>query len=287
MDARSLISLGAARLMAAGIGEASREAELLFLHATQIQRVALYRDNPDVPSANAEAYVALIKRRASREPMYYILGEVGFMGLRLRVGPGVLVPRPETELLVEEALRLIAPMRHPHVLDLCTGSGAIALAIAHALPAAELTATELSADALAYAKASARINKIDNVRFLEGHLFVPVAGMKFELIVSNPPYIPAAEIASLEPEVSVWEPREALDGGPDGLDFYREILTGALCYLDPPGIVMLELGAGQSGAVASIAASAGQYGKPEFVRDLAGHERIAILRLGRDPLKCN
>lgn len=279
MDAQSLIRQASGRLEAAEIPEAPREAEQLLLHVTGADRVALYRDNPDISSDAQARFEALVTRRTLREPMHYILGELEFMGVRLKIGPGLLVPRPETELLVTEAIRILDPTRRTHVLDLCTGSGAIALALARALPRSEVTATDISPDAIHYAMLSARMNQLSNVRFLEGHMFVPAEGMMFEMIVSNPPYIPTDEIDPLMPEVSKWEPREALDGGPDGLDFYREILTGAPCYLDPPGWVLMELGAGQAPDVAAIAEHTGLYETPSFINDLAGHQRVGVFKL--------
>lgn len=276
MDAQALIRQAAELLIRAEIPDAPREAELLLLHATGFDRVALYRDNPEIPARARRLYDSFIKRRVAREPVYYITGRVEFMGINLRVGPGVLVPRPETELLVEQALRILEPMRKPHLLDLCTGSGCIALAIARARPDAEITATDQSAIALEYAKASARDNNIRDVRFMEGNMFAPLEGMRFEVIVSNPPYIPIGEIDGLEPEVSEWEPREALDGGADGLDFYREIIARAPGFLEPPGVLVFELGAGQAGQVEDIARTAGGFGPASIIRDLAGHERIAV-----------
>lgn len=278
MDAQGLIRQGSELLAGAGVSEAPREAELLLCHAAGLDRVTLYRDNPEIPAQANELYDSFIKRRMAREPMHYITRGLEFLGLRLRVGPGVLIPRPETEILVGEALRILAlkPIWMPRVLDMCTGSGCIALAMARARPDADITASDESAAALGYAKESARDNNIHNVRFIEGHMFAPLEGMRFEMILSNPPYIPAGEIDGLEPEVSQWEPREALDGGADGLDFYREILTAAPCYLETPGAVVLELGAGQADQVAEIARSAGGFGSPAIIRDLAGHERVAV-----------
>ena len=263
-------------LRASGIDNADKEAETLLLHTLNITKSALWRDDP-LLDGNAQSTLArLVERRGSREPLQYILGSVDFMGIRIEVGPGVLIPRPETELMCEEAIRHLSGLDQPQVLDLCTGSGCIALAIAHAVPTSTVTGVDISPEALAYARGNAEANAVGNVRMLEGNLYAPVHGMRFDLIVSNPPYIRSAEIAMTQPEIRHWEPVAALDGGPDGLDAYREILSGAACHLNGSGLVMLELGAGQAGDVGAIARATKALKDIRVLNDYAGIERIGV-----------
>jgi release factor glutamine methyltransferase len=210
--------------------------------------------------------------------MAYILGSVDFYNLSLITGPGVLVPRPETELIVEEVLRMHhSHGRELHILDLMTGSGCLALAVARALPNSRVTGTDISDDALRHARTSARLNEISNVTFINGSIYEPVIDMRFDLIISNPPYIRSGDIDSLQPEISEWEPREALDGGQDGLDFLRKILHLTPRHLAPGGHIILELGSGQAPQAISIAHDAGL--EPvSLIKDYSGIERILSAR---------
>ncbi|MBI5025838.1 MAG: peptide chain release factor N(5)-glutamine methyltransferase, partial [Nitrospirae bacterium] len=237
------------------------------------------------------------------------------LGLRIRVGHGVLIPRPETELLVEEAIKIETRdkrqetskynnsslvTRHSSlekslvtchsslekslvtrhlslkILDLCTGSGCIAIALAKKFPEAQVYGTDTSEIALGYAEKNAEINGVKNVTFLKGPLFQPIAKLgHFDLIVSNPPYIVSQEIKGLPQEIKDWEPLNALDGGTDGLDFYRAIINDAGKFLSESGCIALELGAGQADKVAGIMLSAG-FSEIKISRDYAGIERIVI-----------
>lgn len=261
------------------IPDAEREAALLFTFATGIDRVSLYRDNPAVTEGAQKRLNEMITRRARREPIQYIIGHVEFFGLRIHVGPGVLIPRPETELLVEESLRQISVKKSGEktlcVLDLCTGSGCIALAMAKKLPSARVVGVDSSPDALTYARENALKNGIGNITFLEDPLFEPVKGMTFDAILSNPPYIKSADMEALAPEIRDWEPGGALDGGTDGLRFYRLILKDAGSYLKPGGFVALEMGAGQSESVALIARENG-LSPIKTIKDYAGIERVIV-----------
>jgi release factor glutamine methyltransferase len=238
------------RFTDAGIAAARLEAQLLLAHVLGCSRVQLYTDF-DKPLGDPElaAYRALIKRRLGGENVSYLLGEAEFWGLKLHVDEHVLVPRPDTETLIEVARQLREDRSAPcRVLDLCTGSGAIAIALAKELPGATVIATEVSSDAVAIAKKNAERNAVaDRVDVRLGDLFAPVDG-KFDLIVANPPYIASAVIPTLSAEVRR-EPRVALDGGPDGLVFYDRICSSARGYVVPGGWLVVEHGFDQADAV--------------------------------------
>lgn len=266
-----------------GISDAGADAELLVLHAAGIDRMAAYRDDTRVDDAVRRDIMKLLERRAKGEPVQYILGWVDFLGLRIEVGRGVLIPRPETELVAEEAMRLlrgflekssvVAPA-YPRILDLCSGSGCISLALGKEFPGAVVFGTDISATAINYSVRNGRTNGISNVTFIEGSLYDPVkAFAPFELIISNPPYIVSSDLDGLQREIREWEPRSALDGGADGLDFYRKIFSEAKEHLAERGLVILELGFGQSGDVARIALKAG-FGNIGIKKDMAGIERV-------------
>jgi release factor glutamine methyltransferase len=239
------------RFTEAGIAGARLEAQLLLAHVLNCSRMQLYTGF-DKPLGEDElaAYRGLIKRRLAGENVSYLLGEQEFWGLPLYVSEHVLVPRPDTETLIEVARDLRADRAAPcRVLDLCTGSGAIAIALAKELPAATIVATEISAEAVAIAKKNVERNGFaDRVDVRAGDLFAPVAGERFDLIVSNPPYIASAVIPTLSAEVRR-EPRLALDGGPDGLAFYDRICGAAREYLVPGGWLVVEHGFDQADAV--------------------------------------
>ena len=277
MRARELLREAARLLAGAGLDEPGAEAMALVREVTGIGTAEFYAGNPEVAEDAARSVMEAASRRARREPIQYITGSVEFMGLSLRVGPGVLVPRPETELLVEEFRRRFPDRSAPlSVLDLCTGSGCIALAIALHYPNAEVTATDASREALSYAAGNKEGLGLLNVSLVEGSLYEPLKEGTFHAIVSNPPYIPAAEIDTLMPEVSRYEPRAALDGGADGLEFYRLIIRGARERLRPGGLLMLELGAGQREQVEAMAIGNGL--SPQgIIRDAGGHERVIVL----------
>jgi release factor glutamine methyltransferase len=186
--------------------------------------------------------------------LQYLLGSQEFAGLEFAVSPAVLIPRHDTEVLLAEALR-VAPVATT-VLDVGTGSGCLAVALAKALPAAQVTASDLSAEALAIAATNA-VRHDAQVEFLPGSLFAPVAGRQFELIVSNPPYIPSADLDTLQPEVREFEPLLALDGGADGLDCYRRLVPEAVVHLTKPGWLVVEIGIGQAAGVQELFALAG------------------------------
>ncbi|GLI38420.1 peptide chain release factor N(5)-glutamine methyltransferase [Geobacter hydrogenophilus] len=238
-----------------GVENARLETEWLLSAALGLDRVGLYV-NFDKP-LNAEELSAvrgLVARRAKREPLQYVLGTQEFCGLEFVVTPAVLIPRHDTEVLVEEALR-----RAPHaatVLDIGVGSGCIAVSLAKNLPDAQVCGVEQSAGAIALAQQNVERHGV-RVILYEGSLFEPFADQRFDLIVSNPPYIPTADLDTLQPEVREYEPRAALDGGADGLDFYRIIVPAALEHLSLGGWLMVELGIGQAESVLEMFEKAG------------------------------
>jgi release factor glutamine methyltransferase len=294
--AREALSAAVDALAAAGVEDPRLDAELLLAEATGWARAALLADpEAEVPPAAGRRFAEMVRRRLRREPVAYILGRKGFRHLDLSVDRRVLIPRPETELLVELALEA-SPGR---ALDVGTGSGAIALAIADELPECEVTATDTSPGALEVARTNAaRLGLADRVGFFEGTL--PPAGDGrggggpasggFDLVLANLPYVAERDWPSLQPEVTGWEPREALLAGPDGLDAYRAFIPGSaglLCrYADQRsggpnvgGALAVEVGEGQAPAVAELMREAG-FGEIEVRRDLAGIERVVLGRVG-------
>ena len=254
-----------------GVDNARLEAEWLLCAAMDLDRVGLYL-NFDKPLTDQEldSYRAMVARRAKREPLQYILGSQEFYGLEFSVNPATLIPRHDTELLVEEALKRAAS--RSRVLDIGVGSGCIACAMAKNLPEADVWGVDISPGALAQARENSGANSV-NLTLLEGSLFEPLAGQRFNIIVSNPPYIPTCDLADLQPEVREFEPLGALDGGPDGLDFYRQIIPGALEHLQSNGWLLLEVGIGQAGDVEALF---GQSGFSSLFRstDSGGIERV-------------
>lgn len=274
---KEILNRAAAILKQAGLPAPGAEAMALIRELAGIDAAQYYASNPRLSEDTARIVLKAAERRALGEPIQYITGRVEFMDMDIRVGPGVLVPRPETEMLVAEFFHRRPEADSPlAILDLCTGSGCIALALARHYPQARVLGVDKSADALQYAHHNARALGISNARFIRGSLYRPVGDALFHAIVSNPPYIPSAEIQGLMPEVSVYEPHEALDGGPDGLEFYREIIQGAPARLRPGGLLMLELGVQQAAEVAVMAEAHG-LSVAARLKDPAGHQRIIVM----------
>jgi release factor glutamine methyltransferase len=266
-------------LRATGVEDPRLDAEVLLGEAMGCERAALVADNAaEVPAPAARRFGEMVRRRLRREPVAYILGRKGFRNLELVVDRRVLVPRPETELLVDLAVEL----EPTSVLDVGTGSGAIALAVADEVPGCAVTATDTSLGALEVARANAeRLGLADRVRFLDGTL--PEAG-DFDLVLANLPYVAERDWASLQFEVTQWEPPKALLAGPDGLDIYRAFLAACGRAFRPIAAtsstaVAVEVGEGQAEVVAALMKEAGFEGF-ERRRDLAGIERVVVGRVG-------
>lgn len=254
---------------------ARRDAELLLLRATGKDRAFLLtHPDAELTPEQQSIYEQWIDRRARHEPIQYIIGEQEFYGLALRVTPDVLIPRPETEHVVEALLNRIPHNRALRIADIGTGSGAIAIVIAHKVPQATVTAIDSSAPALKVAQQNAERHKVaDRIRFLESDLLAVVANEKFDVIVSNPPYVPEGEI--LEPQVRNFEPPNALYAGPSGLDIYQRLIPEAWQALEPQGWLLMEIGHGQRTALAQWLA---QWTNVDFINDLQGISRLACAR---------
>lgn len=270
----------AEHLSSRGIATARLDAELLMAHALGITRLQLHLDfdRPLTEGERARAR-ALIVRRARREPVAHITGEREFFSLAFEVTPDVLVPRPETELLVETVLELESQGRLPSgpLLDIGTGSGCLAVALAHGLPSRQVVGTDISRAALAVARRNAARHGVEGrVEFIEGDLAAESAG-PFAAIVSNPPYIAEAERSSLAPEV-LREPGVALFGGADGLDVIRRLVAAAAPLLVPLGWLVIEAGHGQAAAVAALVRNTHTCEEVRTLRDLAGIQRAIVAR---------
>lgn len=264
-------------LLSKGIANARLEAEWLLCSATGLDRVGLYLQY-DKPLNDDElaTYRALVARRAKREPLQHILGSQEFCGLDYEVSPDVLIPRYDTELLVSEAAARQPDART--ILDIGTGSGCIAVSLVKRLTLAAVTATDISESALAVATRNAgRHGAV--IEFLLGSLFAPVAGRRFDLIVSNPPYIPTDDIETLDQEVRDYDPRTALDGGDDGLHMYRSLIPTAVEHLNPKGWLLIEIGVGQARDIVSLFRRTGSFCEPVIAIDTGGIERVVGAQL--------
>jgi release factor glutamine methyltransferase len=262
---------------------ARRDAETLLLHLIQRDRAFLIAHPEEALSAEGVVrYYALVERRASGEPLQYITGEQEFYGLPFHVNHNVLIPRPETEGLVERVLELAAGFARPHIVDVGTGSGAIAVTLAAKLPEATVTAIDISDAALAVARTNAERNGVaDRIRFTQGDLLAPFAAGSFEIVVSNPPYVPEADRAMLAVEVRDHEPPMALFAGEDGLAIYRRLIPAAHAVLVSGGWLALEIGCGQAEAMEPLLSASG-FVEVGFTADLQGILRVAAAQRPRD-----
>lgn len=298
-DVESCLASGTLMLEQAGIETARLDAECLLAAVLGRPRWQLVLDPRRRLSVHEFSRVLrLLQRRERREPLAYLLGSREFWSLYFAVSSGVLVPRPETETLVEAALWALAQMsprsevpspqspvpgsESPVIVELCTGSGAVAVALATEMPAAGVVATDVSWRALRVARANAERHRVaDRVSFLRGDLWHALNGHapagSVDLVVANPPYIPTDELPTLMPEVQ-WEPRLALDGGVDGLDVIRKIVAGSPAYLRPGGFLLLEIGADQAAAVEALVAGSDGLALVRLWPDLAGRDRVAVVR---------
>jgi release factor glutamine methyltransferase len=269
-----------------GIDSPRVTAEILLASLLNLKRIDLYLryDQPLLKSELSE-FKLLIKRRVNREPVAYITGKKEFWSLDLEINPNVLIPRPDTETLVEAALRCLGPVDFPphpseRILELGTGSGAIVLALASERPEYRYIATDISIKALDIARRNARHHQLASVvSFVAGNWLDPFSPNKpvFDMILSNPPYIPSEDISGLEPEVNRFEPLLALDGRSDGLHAIREIIFSAHPLLKANGVLLLEMGFNQKEAVTELIQQCGHYHPFQFIKDYAGHYRVVVM----------
>lgn len=287
---KDVVAMATKRLEAAGCEAPKLDAEALLLYYLGTDRSFIFAHIADsLDDKRCEAYFELIDERATGKPVQYITGRQEFMGISFFVSESVLIPRQDTEVLVEEVVK-IASEKHKglgglDILDLCCGSGAICVSLAYYLPKVKLLATDISTTALAVALKNAADYKVSGkIKFIQGDLFTPLkAGIfgktKFDMIVSNPPYIKSDVLPTLQREITEHEPMIALDGGADGLDFYRRIVSEAPIYLKKQGLLVLEIGYDQATEVLDLISAAEGYGQAEIIKDFAGKDRVVKVRL--------
>ena len=284
MTVLAVIQRSSGFLARKGVDSPRLQVELLLAHVLQMPRMKLYLNfDRTLSEAEIDLLRSFVKRRGEREPLQHILGSTSFCGLEVMVNRDVLIPRPETELLAERALHFlltVAP-QPATVLDFGTGSGCLAILLAVKSPTTSVHALDISEPALKVARQNAeRRQMASRVRFYHGDGFTALPGeLRFDLIAGNPPYIPSADIAKLQPEVRDYDPRVALDGGPDGLEFYRRLAAEAGGWLTPQGRLMVELGDGQHASANGLFTNAG-WTVESVERDYSGRERILIARAG-------
>jgi release factor glutamine methyltransferase len=282
--ANQALRWGITYLQACGIESARLDAEVLLTHCLRWERETLYRERGYQLKAGEEArFQAFVRRRGAHEPMAYLTGVREFWSLPFAVRPGVLIPRPDTEWVVEAALRYAPQFLRYHspcrVLDIGTGSGNIAVAVASGLEAIAVTGIDISSEALAMAQLNAQSCQVaERVHFLRGDLLSPLHPQRgrFDLLLSNPPYITAEEWPTLPATVRCFEPREALDGGSDGLRFYRRLLAEGPQYLVVNGIIIVEVGHRQAGDVSCLLQQSQLWELLEIVKDYGGIERVVV-----------
>lgn len=289
MTGQEALRRGVAALRAVGIEEPQHDAELLLRHALRQDRAFLYLHLPDELTDEQEAiFLRILRQRLERRPAAYLTGIKEFYGIDFYVAPGVLIPRPETELLVDESCRLLraraVPGRAPIFVDVGVGCGAIALAVARETPNARCIAIDRSPAALAIAALNARRPQLaGRVELRQGDLLQPLIEPA-DVIAANLPYIPTALWTTLPPEIREHEPREALDGGEDGLEPIRRLIAQAPARLQPHGALLLEVGAGQAAAVDELLQQAFPLGRRYVIPDLAGIDRVAAVDLAAGDL---
>ena len=281
MLVREMIKLGESRLTKAHCMDPWLDAELIYYYIAGTDRVGLFlRGREEVDEETRKRYFDLIAQREKRIPLQHITGTQEFMGLTFQVNPDVLIPRQDTEILVEEAAKIIRGDNSKvhrrkawKVLDLCCGSGIIGISLARICENVKVTASDCSEPALETAKRNAKKNRV-KLRFRQGDLYKAVGKRRYDLIVSNPPYIRSHMIPILQDEVKLHEPMIALDGGEDGLDFYRPIIRKAPEHLEKNGVLILEIGHDQAEDVTRLIRETGAFTKVFVRKDLAGHDRV-------------
>ena len=293
MKTRILVKEGEYQLSKAFCMDPKIDAQELYCYLTGLDKVSLFlKAEEEVDPETEEKYMELIRRRAERIPLQHITGVQEFMGYTFRVNPHVLIPRQDTETLVTEAAKTIQSTpreklsffeklkgrKEWDVLDLCCGSGAVGISLAKICSNVKVTATDISAEAVETAEANAEDLRV-KVRFLTGDMFEPVKGRKFDMIVSNPPYIRTNMISILQEEVKDHEPLNALDGGRDGLDFYRTIVERAADFLKPEGFLLMEIGHDQGEDLRKMLKDSGKYSPAAVIQDLPGRDRVVKCKL--------
>ncbi|MDD5986602.1 MAG: peptide chain release factor N(5)-glutamine methyltransferase [Eubacteriales bacterium] len=271
---QDIIKMAERQMRDAGIADCKNDAEMIFCWLKRIDRSRFFMEwGEPADDLTCENYFRAVARRCQHEPLQYITGTQAFMGIDLHVEPGVLIPRLDTEVVVEKAEAMCKARRGDLILDLCSGSGAIGIALAARIPKSKVTCVDQDAKAVALTQKNAAAAGVKiNVR--QGDLFEPVKRKKYNLIVTNPPYIPSGVIPTLMPEVRDYEPMQALDGGEDGLDFYRRIIAEAPDHLKKEGVLVLEIGHDQKNAVEDLLLDSGSFCAVETAQDLAGLDRV-------------
>jgi release factor glutamine methyltransferase len=276
---KDLVKMGETQLKKAGCPEPKLDAELLYCYMKNIDRTTFIMEWSDlVEDRICEQYFDLIAIRGSRRPLQHITGTQDFMGLTFGVREDVLIPRHDTETVVEKAEEIIRSNKVKTVLDLCCGSGAIGISLAKRNPGLKVTATDNSAAAKALTESNIKRNNV-KIDVQIGDLFIPIGRKKYEMIISNPPYIPREVIGTLADEVRRFEPQQALDGGPTGLDFYQKIIAGAPNHLKKAGWLVLEIGHDQAKAVVKLLEEHGDFDEIAVYKDLAKNDRTVVARL--------
>jgi len=278
-DIRTLLQRSTRELAASGSPSPRLDAEVLLMHFLKTDRVQLYmHSEEEIPEEECTGFSLWVERRRRGEPVAYITGWKEFWSLRLEVNRDVLIPRPETECLIEEVLKRCGPVGPLRSIDIGTGSGAIGVVLAKELPSAHVTVTDIAPRALATARRNAdRHGVAGQMEFLEGDLFASAVG-EFDVIVSNPPYIPDDIYLLLPAGIRAFEPREALIAGPEGVSFHRRIVGEATRRLKPGGWIFLEIGEGQRGLVEALFQQNGLYDSIRFRADYGGMDRVAMAR---------
>ena len=276
---KGILQSAVIQLNECGIDNARLDAEILLANVLNVERIFLYVNfDCELNNHQLETFQKLIKRRAAHEPTAYIIGQKEFMGLNFVVTADVLIPRPETEILVEEVVERLKKVSDTiNFADIGVGSGAICIAILKFLENSFAEAVDISPAAIEVAKINSTIQGVSNrINFYTGDLLTPLSGKKFNAIISNPPYIPNDVIKTLQPEVLEYEPHLALDGGEDGLNFYRRLINESPNLIADGGFLAVEIGINQAIEISTMIEDNGQFDKVEIIKDLAGIERVLI-----------
>ena len=281
MTIKELLNQGIIMLKNEDIDGPKNKARAILQHTLKKSKeYTIIYDKNEVTKEQRDNFVKNIKRLISGEPLQYITGVQEFMKLNFIVNKDVLIPQPDTEILVEEVIKIANKMENPIILDLCTGSGAIAVSLAKNVPNAKIIATDISKKALEIAKYNAKLNGVLNsIDFIESNLFNKIKNIKFDVIVSNPPYIATNEIQKLPKDVRQ-EPVIALDGGKDGLDFYRKIYDKGNEFLNRQGYICVEIGYNQREAVKRIIEKKQRYVETYCIKDLCENDRVIVTQIG-------